>query len=993
MSPRIALYICLFTAMALWPHRSFAAPTDSIRRIHADLPFLNPQEKLSADIYYKNIRANKAILYYSCYKMGTGGDSLLICRKQSKPTDLNGQLKQQQLLISPSEEHSYYLPVFYNILRKTGSVPPGSYKVFLDLKLGDSSVITRTFSYAIDSALAPTSPLRKELNSTLLPERKANILGISLAGEARTVNSLAANTTKTLDRAAGKIDRLFKSKGLTSITEKRGGKDYINLYYEDWFVGRYEVELTQSLSSQVKKQQDALTAPVASLATNELESYRSLLSQVKDLLKEKKDERELTGQIGLTGNWANRQPEYSTEENNYYELRGNIETSVQDMPIGIEGYYTTQDKNRLVKGSYIRVHYDAEKAKSELLGLIGGFKNQFSQTLSKGKGLEQIYGSYLDNLKGQETGMLNDLKKETGVSDINTSGLDTAGFKRQITASLTEKAKDTASWMHPAADTATDSAGRLRRTEAGARRTADSANRIYRKALKKYERLVELEQKAQKYYALVEQYRNTNYIDSAAGYAKLADMDNADGTTYKQLAKSAVGLLPEGKVKKFATGLTSLDAGIFPKEVSRYTMDGQQLKGIDGGYDLGFCQVGVTVGSTQFVGRDGSLDKYTAYSGRAIFKPAKKQKITLIYYGYTPSRKALKDNGTDTFFKNVDLAYPTFQKPVHIVSLTYSGSITRYASAEGEIATSFKQGSDESLKDKLNADNIAWHLNGEGSIPKTTIGLEAGYEHAGKDFQNSTLPVNLSGTDRLKVAAKGDFFKAFLTLGIEYNHIEQHAFAATGNNNRWGFEVATHSKRYPSVSLSYKPYTTFRSYTDTLAIPQRPVLGAVWTGRGSYQIKKKGGVSWRFSAVYNKSTAEIDTSSYGSDLVQLNAIYTTPKYSVTGSLGNMDQTAKGQDTVVPAHLKTTFWMMSGSYVLTKQTSIAGGYDIGFAPFGLSKYGLSASCMYRFAKTPVSVRATARASEYRLTEAEGWKNLYSGSLDVAWRFKMKLKNPK
>ena len=327
--------------------------------------------------------------------------------------------------------------------------------------------------------------------------------------------------------------------------EKRGGKDYINLYYEDWFVGRYELDVTQPLSGQVEKQKNQLIAPVASLATNELTNYRSLFSQVKDLTKQKKEERELKGEIALSGNWANKQPEYAEQDNNYYEVQGRVETAVLDIPVSIEGYYTTQDQHRQIKGSYIRVHYDADKAKDELMQLIGGFKNQFSQTLSKGKGLEQVYGTYLNNLGGQKDQLLNEMKKETGVSDINTSQLDTNGLKQGITKALTEKLTDTAALLRQADSSGVDSSGKLRRTAADAGRIADSANRIYQKNLKRYQRLVELEQKARKYYALVEQYKNTSYFDSTLAYDQLKDLDNADAMTYKQLAGKAAKLLPE----------------------------------------------------------------------------------------------------------------------------------------------------------------------------------------------------------------------------------------------------------------------------------------------------------------------------------------------------------------------------------------------------------------------------------------------------------------
>ncbi|KAK6025908.1 hypothetical protein OSTOST_08175 [Ostertagia ostertagi] len=546
-----------------------------------------------------------------------------------------------------------------------------------------------------------------------------------------------------------------------------------------------------------------------------------------ELTSQKKEEKELSGELGLTGNWGNAQPEYSQQENNYYELRGRVETKIHDLPVSIEGYYTTQDRNRPIKGSYIRLHYDADKAKEELLGLVGGFKNRFSQTLSKGKGLEQVYGSYLDRLNQEKANTLAGLKKETGLSDINTSLLDTTGLQQQILSKLQATVIDS---------TGADSSqvvSNARRAQERATRLADSATRIYQKALQQYERLVTLEQQARKYAGLVAQYRNTNYFDSTLGYAQLQDLEHADGATYKQLARKASGLLPEGKVKRFATGLTNLDLGIFPKEVSRYTLSGQQLKGLDVGYDLGFCQVGATYGSTEFAGRDGSLDKYTAYSGRVLFTPLKEQKVSLVYYGYMPSGRTLSQ---DTFFKNMDLALPSFREPVHIVSASYEGTIGQYIKLDGEVATSLRNG-DGQLKEQLNNDKIAWRAQAEGQIPRTGI----------------------------------------------------------------------------------QPYTTFRSYNDTLAIPQRPLTGSVWTGRANYQWKQTGGRSWRFSAIYNKSTSTMDTSSYGSNLLQLNINYSTKTWMLMGSAGNMDQSINGGVVAeAPAHMRTTFGMLSGSYTLDAQ---------------------------------------------------------------------------
>jgi len=935
---------------------------DSVSRLHTDLPFLAAEQKLSAEVYYESLESGAFRLDYRCYKYDANGDSQLVASRMNYECRWSRGAGSSRIPFAAGNYHNSY----YAILKKTGSIAPGRYKVMLRLS-GAGNTQEKIFIHQVDSTLSLTSPLRKDLNQTLSADQGGTL-------------KIAGNTKRKLDRASGKMARLFRSRGLTSIREQRGDKEYISLYHSGWFAGRYEASLQGSLQDQIANQKNQLSGPVTALANTELEGYRSLLSQVRELTSQKKEEKELSGELGLTGNWGNAQPEYSQQENNYYELRGRVETKIHDLPVSIEGYYTTQDRNRPIKGSYIRLHYDADKAKEELLGLIGGFKNRFSQTLSKGKGLEQVYGSYLDRLNQEKASTLAGLKKETGLSEINTSLLDTTGLQQQILSKLQSTVIDSTG-----ADSSQVVSG-ARRAQDRATRLADSANRVYQKALQQYERLVTLEQQARKYAGLVAQYRNTNYFDSTLGYAQLQDLEHADGATYKQLARKASGLLPEGKVKRFATGLTNLDLGIFPKEVSRYTLSGQQLKGLDLGYDLGFCQVGATYGSTEFAGRDGTLDKYTAYSGRVLFTPIKEQKVNLVYYGYMPSGRTLSQ---DTFFKNMDLALPSFREPVHIVSAAYEGTIGQYIKLDGEVATSLRNG-DGQLKEQLNNDKIAWRAQAEGQIPRTGIQVTAGYEHGGRDFKNSTLPVNLSGTDLLKLGSKGTFFRSFLTLGVEYNHIRQQSFSTTGNNSRWGFEIGTHSKRYPSVALSYKPYTTFRSYNDTLAIPQRPLTGSVWTGRANYQWKQTGGRSWRFSAIYNKSTSTMDTSSYGSNLLQLNINYSTKTWMLLGSAGNMDQSINGGLVAeAPAHMRTTFGMLSGSYTLDAQTNLTGGGDIGVAGFGLSKYGLQAGVAYRLKRLPLTVRLTGRYTQYRLSTAEVWKPVYGGSVDMLWQFKMKL----
>ncbi len=979
---------------------------DSSIKAGIDFPYFGKEHKLVQDIQFSALDKTTGKLQFNCFRYTVSQDSIWVYGQKEVSFKASSGVSQFPIKFGPNSANSFVLPQFYDILRKCGNVPAGTYKVYLTIVTDSAITIQRVFHLNADSTLPPTSSLSKQLNTTfsLNSEKQKGLFGSVKNTATQTVSSIPA--AKIIERNASRLNRQLKTRGLTSQTEQRGDKSVVNVWYENWFVGRYELEANKSASSQIKQKQAQVAGNVSAFAGNELETYRSLFSQVRELAKSDKEDNELRGELSTNGNFSNGQPEYSAQDNNYYELRGRAETEVADIPVSIEGYYTTQDAYRHVKGSYIRVHYDAERAKSKLMKIITGYRNQFSQTLAKGAGLEQVYGSYLGNLQNSKDRALIDLKREAGIPlSSGGSGLDTSGLQDRIQEALSKKMPDTAG-LAGKTEGKLDSAGAIKNSAAKAAKVKDSAVHKYAKAMKQYEQIQKTQAQIEKYSALLEQYRNTTYFDSALAYSKIKDLKSGDETTYKQMAKSAAGLLPEGKAKTFIAGLTNLDAGIFSKYTSKYTAAGQQLKGIDVGYDIGFAQIGLTAGSTEYAGRDGSLDKYTTYSGRMLFSPAKGQKAGLVYYGYTPSKSMV---GSNDFFKNAGIALPTFRAPVHIVSATYEGTIAKTVLVEVEAATSYRNGSGQAFSSSFNADRIAWHLNAESAIPKTPLSLLGSYEHGGKDFENSTLPLTISGIDLYKIGAKGEFLHGFLTAGIQYNHIQQSNLYSTGGNSRWGFDIATHSKQYPSVSFSYKPFATFRASSDTLTIPQRPLQGAVWTGKATYQIKKKGGVSYRFSAVLNRSTSHADSISYGADLLQLNAIYTDKQWMLMLSTGqSMLQTNSGgyrSDSLNPAHVRTTFGMGSVSYSFSKTTSVTGGADIGFAPFGLSKWGLSAGLSYRMSAAPLTARLSSRYSAYRLAAYSGaigkdmgnaeqsepmsWRNLIGGSVELIWQFRMKV----
>jgi hypothetical protein len=589
--------------------------------------------------------------------------------------------------------------------------------------------------------------------------------------------------------------------------------------------------------------------------------------------------------------------------------------------------------------------------------------------------MENIYGTYLGIMAKEKGKLWSDMATETGVDNIGKFKADTSGLFKEITSACEKKLNDSLS----------GSSKNARDSKSKALEARQEAKERYGKAVDKYKRIQQVEGKIQHYNTLLQRYRDNNYYDSLVAYSRLKSIDHEslNEKSYKQLSKSASSLLPPGDNKTFIAGLTSLDIGIFSKQISEYTLNGQAIKGVDVGYDLGVCETGFTYGRVEYVSRDGMMDKYSGYSGRVSFKPVKGHKTSLIYFGYTPSSRMLNEDG---FFKDVDIHMPAFKNnPINILSVAHSGEVSKNIKVGGEIATSYRMIDDFKREDTKIKDKMSYRIEAEGPIPQTTVDLKGGYERVGKHFENNTLPLTLSGTERYSTGATGQFLNNFLTLGVEYNYLVQQNFASKSVNSKWGFEVKTTSRRYPSASLSYKPFTTFRSFADTLSMPQRPILGEVWLGKLSYQIKNNVS-ALRLTAIYNRNTALVDTMESNSNIKQLNAIYTRGKVNLMLSAG---QTQMSAGNISPMHGKSNFLAVGAGYNLNSQWNVSAGQDIGTTKGRVSRYAANLGCSYRFRNVPLSIRSGFRYNTYKISEAQTWKRVYAGMLDISWQFKVKM----
>lgn len=927
------------------------------------------------DVYLTAEDSFSATVNISCYQLQKNGDSVLAYSVAAPEIHFQKGINRKVISFKDHKGKHYLLPVLGAIVEQYNFIPPGKYIIRVGV-LKDTALTARTILQEVDSGLKVSSALYRGITTIFGQAGARGTGGGALHGFiSRQEASDAAwpGAERAFVHSRFHIARYCKRHRLTCKQYSDGASLLVDLYKDSWFIGRYKLNKGRSMARQIKRARDALGDQAGALVDNNLGAYQSLASQFRDIVNNDKDNKALTGTISLSANLSNDSEPFSAADNNYYEAQGAFEFPVFDIPVRLEGYYTSQDRHRQVKASYVHFHYDAGKAKEKLLGLIAAYNRQYEQTLSQGAGFRMIYGNYISQLEARKATALNTLRDDNPVS-----GLDAQQLLPQLEARAKFAEDSISGLMAGKADSSAEF------QELKKARTAVQDK--YQRAVALYQKAEAFEEKINYYRQLLQQYKTTLYYDSALVYQKLKNMRDVDNLSYKDMAKQAASMLPDGKVKGLMTGLTEFDAGMFPGYLSGYTMAGQMMKGVNAGYDVGFAKVGVTYGSTEYVSGYDDVTTYKSYSARVALKPIAGQNISFIYYGYSPSRKLLDKND---FFKSEDVSLPSFRNPVHILSTVYTGKISDYVQLGGEFAFSNEQGQSYAAASQVPFDErAAYNVHLSGNIPHTSLDIEALYEHNGQSFENSTLPVLMSGTQSVTISGSGDLFRSRLSLSVNYNHLLQNSLLATGHNTQWGFDLNTHFRRLPNVFLSYKPFSSFRSFTDTLNVPQKPILGSVWTGRTSYQVRKLGR-SWRFAILFNKNNSLVDTLKYSSTLVQGMVIYTEGAVMASLNAGLSGIDAAASDPYAALN-NNGFAGISAAFPVGRRVSLSAGLDGAVCRFGWSKAGGSVGGIYTFKRLPLMIRVNFRNSNDRLEENAGWKSLYFGTVQMSWRLKMKLK---
>lgn len=932
------------------------AAVDSLR-LSVDMPVGN-KGRLVQRLTFLNAVQRHISVELICKQIRNSTDSPLMYRVSFPKLKMKKGAGYIDLNFSKAAEGSAVHPVFASAILKLGSVPAGTYE--LRLRVTDTAhdyELDKLFILESDSVLQIGSMLRQASNKVFS----------SAAGSKGSVGAATA-TAQQLDASYSRLRRkLVRNKDITLVPVERQGRRYMAYYYKDWFVGYYEISASRTMSSKAVREESLLQHNPASVVTNELSGYRSLSSQFRDIARSKKQKDELKGNVELTSYMSSAMDPGAALDKDYAELFVNLDAVVLNLPVTVEGFYTTQDNNRNAKASYLRVHYDVNTAKARLQKVMDGYRGKLNETVSREQGLKQVYKGSISALQSERAKLINDFGKEY---ELDGSALATnKGDVNRMIQSL-PAAPDTAQLADRIkGNKGTGTKKKMSLEEKKAKLESDK-----QRIAAQYARLQDLEEKMARYQTLLDQYQNQTALDSALHYQKIAALSGKDAS-YRQMSDAASGLIPEGRQKDFITGLTHFDLGIINQYQSDYTMAGQNLKGLSLGYDFGLFKTGIALGKTEYVSRDGQVDNYSTYLLRADMREWRGQKVGLIYTGYTPGREMLKDNN----FTGGGVTMPSFQSPVHILSLVYDGNISDQLALHSEIAQSVKRGQ-SSVADMEHA---AMKYSLAYNITKLGADVRAEWEHLGGGFENNTLPFMRTATDRYTIGAGMEFFRSFLQVKVDYNFFRQASFSGTGYSRKWGFDIRTRSRRYPSVAISYKPFATFRSFNDTLYVPQRPMVGAVWTGRTSYQFKHPKSVH-RFSLTYNHSSSNGgDTFSYRSQTIQGSYLLSQPGVSF-GATGGYIQLPVAMPA--DAGLQTSYTVgVMAEKALSRSVTVSAGEDLAFCNWGVQRLSLNAGVNWKMNRWPLTFRVLARQTEYRQS-ADGPKiSLWAGQLGVNWEF--------
>lgn len=943
-----------------------AQDSDSLR-FYTELPFFKNEDMLQ-DIFINSRDSFTTDIFLRGYLLFENGERQLLYQSLLDQVQFDSGINHKVVLLNSKKNKKVFINTDWLKLMKTYQRLPGVYQLEIQFVRLNHLTYHQTVTQSIDSFLNKGSKIYQEIEGKLgLINSFLKVNGasghIDFAPQ-QSVEGLSSNFER-------KLNKICQKKGLVYKYGLDKESVVIDLNKDNWFIGRFRVV---SFMKKKNVNQDNIGMNNGFFITD-LEYPQLLSSRFREAFSADNSKKEIEGMVKFSSNWGIGKESYSQEKKNYQEIEGRVSFSFLGIPVEIEGFYTNQDWHRLIKSSYVHFHYDANATRDELMRVLTAYRQKHSQSTSTNFGISGVYRQFTDKLMQERNLALEGLHRKLG--EFNSSEGGQVLSVEESLKSMKDKLYDTISAELKQEDSLIGTRGKILQKE-------DSFKAIYNQLSADYAKIEAINQKIKYYQELLERQGDVHFYDSTFLSGKMNDLKNIENLSNKDLYKKFESLIPTRKQMKFKSSLTQFDLGMFSPYFSDYTLAGQRLTGLNVEYDIDLMKVGLIYGSTEYIDANESVMTYRSRSGHVAFKPFLNQKLGIIYYEYQPRTESLNN---DDFFNTGELSLPSFRNAVQIYSVLYEGRISKHIHLNGEYALSnIPKQSDQSKSFIPLFNRSSYNLKLQGEIPKFPIALDLTYEHIGASFENNTLPLLMSGTELLTLTGRGDLFKSFISYSVNYNLIVQNNLASVGKNKQLGFEIRTHNRRIPNLNLSYKPFSTFHKFSDTLTVPQRPIFGSVWTGRLDYQFRKLGR-AWRFNILYNRNTNMIDTFKYTGNLAQLGIIYNTSTavYSITAGHSRISST---QSMDSSAFNNNDFINFTATFPLSSSYTMSLSSDIGHGGGIINKLGLVTVVGHNLKKFPITIQTNLRWSDYKLTEKSHWNSLFRCSLQLIWRFKTK-----
>jgi len=277
---------------------------ENVFNVHTDLPYLKKSNRLVWDVFYESDTSFTGDLVIQLYKYSGVLDSCLVAKKTLTAFLFKQDLKKIRVNLVEKDTSVFCEKKFLQVAKRTGSIAPGSYKIY-SYVVGGCKNFSGVYIHQVDSLLDSNSPVRKDINKSIKPKQRSSFLHKKVSKTSGHIKVSGAGTA--FMHRQKKISKTVKRRGLTSVPKQTVNKSYVDLYYEDWFAGRYEIKNNASLSDQINKMEDdAVNKNFNTMTSNELGSP-SLFSQFKKINGTGSGQDFITGNISVANNMANAQ--------------------------------------------------------------------------------------------------------------------------------------------------------------------------------------------------------------------------------------------------------------------------------------------------------------------------------------------------------------------------------------------------------------------------------------------------------------------------------------------------------------------------------------------------------------------------------------------------------------------------------------------------------------------------------------------------------------